>query len=127
MASGPADAENLSHDAQTVKRGGWHLPDQAHFPAARSSYITGRVVHFSQAALADETLTMPMLAVYIALASFASYETGKAWPAISTLANLSRCSRRTVQRSLASLEAAGYLRRTYRKNLRQSTIYELLR
>ena len=129
MASGPADAENLSHDAPPVKRGGWHLPEPIDFSPdgvrRPKGYIKDRVVHVSHTVLDDERVTATMLAVYVALASFAAYETGKAWPSLTTLASKAGCDRSTVKRQLTLLEEAGFVRRLQRRtgNRNLSTVY----
>jgi GntR family transcriptional regulator len=51
--------------------------------------------------------------VYIALAKHADRE-GTCWPSMATIGKLARCARQTVARSIAHLEARGYLKRTAR-------------
>ncbi|MGA9135776.1 MAG: helix-turn-helix domain-containing protein [Candidatus Sulfotelmatobacter sp.] len=63
--------------------------------------------------LEDQELGPVDLLVYIALAKHADSD-GVCWPSMATLGKLARCARETVARSIARLEARGYLRRSPR-------------
>ena len=63
--------------------------------------------------LEDQELGPADILVYLALAKYADGE-GTCWPSMATLAKLARCARCTVAKSIARLEALGYLRRTPR-------------
>jgi len=63
--------------------------------------------------LEDQELGPVDLLVYIALAKHADTD-GVCWPSMATIGKLARCARGTVARSIARLEARGYLKRTAR-------------
>jgi len=63
--------------------------------------------------LEDQALGPVDILVYLAVAKYADGE-GTCWPSMATLAKLARCARGTVAKSIARLEAHGYLRRTPR-------------
>ncbi len=63
--------------------------------------------------LEDQGLSPVNLLVYIALAKHADGE-GVCWPSMARIGKLARCARGTVARSIAQLEARGYLKRTAR-------------
>ena len=65
------------------------------------------------AVLEDQALGPVDVLVYLALAKYADGE-GTCWPSMATLAKLARCARCSVVKSIARLEARGYLRRTPR-------------
>ena len=126
MASGPADAENLSHDAQTVKRGGWHEAEPIDSgPPRPKGYIKGRFLAIRDDLLDDELVTPHMLAVYCAIARHASWDTGVAYPSIETIGRLAGCSRPVVCRCIGTLEALGYLQRKSRRSQHRTTLYYL--
>jgi hypothetical protein len=63
--------------------------------------------------LEDQDLSAVDVLVYIALAKYADGK-GVCWPSMATIGRLARCARETVARSIAHLEARGYLTRTTR-------------
>jgi hypothetical protein len=57
----------------------------------------------------DPILSASDKLVYMVLASFSNNDSGKCWPAISTLSKLAKLNRTTVQSSIDHLEKAGYM------------------
>ncbi|WP_052748650.1 helix-turn-helix domain-containing protein [Microbacterium sp. Ag1] len=60
------------------------------------------------------SVTPPMLAVYVALLTFADLQTGECWPSLAAIAERASVSRATVARALDALEALGVVTRTKR-------------
>ena len=76
---------------------------------------------------ADERLSHRARAVYMYLRDRSDAD-GKCWPGIKRIASDLHLSRRTVQRALADLEQAGYIRRDerFRENgSRTSNLYTI--
>ena len=66
------------------------------------------------AVLEHETLTGTDVLVYSTIARFADNRSGEAYPSRATIAKLARCSVDTVDRSIANLEAAGFITKVAR-------------
>lgn len=60
------------------------------------------------------SVTPPILAVYVALLTFADLQTGECWPSLAAIAERASVSRATVARALASLEALKVVERKKR-------------
>jgi DNA-binding MarR family transcriptional regulator len=95
----------------------------------RADYLSGRkYARVRLDVLQDAELSQAERAIYVALASFARSEDGRAWPSLATIAGRAGCSTATAKRALKKLEAAGYLVRRRRRmhgNRRLTTVYYL--
>jgi len=73
----------------------------------------------------DRPILASEKAVLVCLASYADKFARQAWPAVGTIAEQTRLSRRTVQRALRELEACGLIYNEVGATNRTSTTYTL--